>query len=580
MDTIERFDQHFFDSGKPISCIGSGSLGGKATGLVMAQKVLKERFEKGKYPGFMISIPRMIVIRTGIFDAFMRENDLYALLDQPDDRIALAFQKADLPFEVLGDLRTIVSKVHVPLAVRSSSMLEDAIYEPFAGIYGTKMTPNNQHDADTRFRKLVEAIKFVYASTFFKTAREYMRATRHKAGEGKMAVIIQEVVGSRHGDRFYPEISGVARSYNFYSFGHAEPQHGIVNLALGLGKTIVDGGVSWYYSPSYPHIGPPFNSNADMLKNTQTEFWAVNMGKPHEYDPVRETEYLVRKSLMDAEADGTLRHIVSTYDVVSDRVWPGLSGKGPRIVTFAPVLHLEDIPLNALIKDLLALFEKELGVPVEIEFAMTFSRDGKGEYPYRFGFLQVRPMAISAEEVNISEEEFSGDHVLVASERVLGNGVVRSLRDIVYIDPAGMHSKSVFQIAERLSVLNKKLTEQERPYILIGFGRWGTSDPGAGVPVQWGQISNARVIIEASQEEVYTEMSQGSHFFHNVTSFKVFYFSIPYIAVQEGSGKIEWDWLLNQDVVEESGFIRHIRMKKPLTVKVDGRTGRGVIFYS
>ena len=442
------------------------------------------------------------------------------------------------------------------------------------------MTPNNQHDADTRFRKLIEAIKFVYASTFFKTAKEYRRATGHDVMDEKMAVIIQEVVGTRHRDRFYPEISGVARSYNFYSFGHAEPEHGVVNLALGLGKTIVDGGFSWYYSPAYPQTGPPFNSTTDLIKNTQTVFWAVNMGKPPAYDPVKETEYLVRKNLEDAEADGTLRHIVSTYDVASDRIWPGQSGKGPRILTFAPLLYLEDIPFNALIKDLLAVFEEELGVPVEIEFAMTFSQDRGPEYSCRFGFLQVRPMVVSTEEINISDEEYFGENVVIASTRVLGNGVIRSIRDIVYVDPSGIGSGSAYQVAEELSVINRKLTEEDRPYILIGFGRWGTSDPTAGVPVQWGQISNARVIIETSQEEVYTEMSQGSHFFHNVTSFKVLYFSIPYTDIQKGSGKINWDWVLDQDHVEKNGFVRYIRVKEPVTAKVDGRSGKGIIFHS
>jgi hypothetical protein len=304
------------------------------------------------------------------------------------------------------------------------------------------------------------------------------------------------------------------------------------------------------------------------------------MGKPPAYDPVRETEYLARKDLKDAEADGTLRHIVSTYDVAADRIWPGQSGEGPRIVTFAPLLYLEGIPFNALIKDLLAVFEEELGVPVEIEFAMTFSAEREAEYLYRFGFLQVRPMVVSTEEVNISEDELTAENVVISSRRVLGNGIIPSIRDIVYVDPAGMDSRSVYQIAEGLSALNKKLTEEERPYILIGFGRWGTSDPGAGVPVQWGQISNARVIIETSQEEVYTEMSQGSHFFHNVTSFKVFYFSIPFADIQEGSGKINWDWLFQQDVVEKDGFVRYVRIRDPLTVKVDGRTGKGIVFVS
>ena len=576
MKTIVKFDRDFFDSANPISYMGSGSLGGKAQGLALIQDVLVTKLKKEEFPGFTISIPKMIVIRTGMFDAFMQLNNLYNIFDLPDDRIAMAFQKADLPFEMLGDLRTIVSNIHFPLAIRSSSMLEDAIYEPFAGIYGTKMTPNNQHDIDTRFRKLVEAIKFVYASTYFKAARDYMNATSHKIEDEKMAVIIQEVVGSRHNDRFYPEISGVARSYNFYSFGNAKPENGVVNLALGLGKTIVDGGTSWSYSPSFPAAGPPFNSTSDMLKQTQTEFWAVNIGKPPEYDPLNEAEYMAKGDLVEAETDNTLHKIVSTYDAASDRVWMGQSGKGPRIITFAPILVMEELPLNNLIKELLLICENELKSPVEIEFATTLTKDNEAGLPDRFGFLQVRSMVVSTEEVNISHEEFSKGNILIASESVLGNGIIHSIKDIVYIDPAIFETKSSFQIAEEIAVLNRKLLGENRPYILLGFGRWGTSDPGAGIPVQWGQISGAKVIIEASMENIYAEMSQGSHFFHNVTSFKVCYFSLSYPDTQ----KIDWNWLANQKLIEETRFIKHVRASKPLMIKVDGQTGRGVIIYS
>jgi hypothetical protein len=576
MKTIVKFDRFFFESDHPIAYIGKGSFGGKAKGLVLIQDILDTKLNKNKFPGFTINIPKMIVICTGMFDAFMQLNDFDHISDLSDDRIAQAFQKADLPFEMLGDLRTIVSNVRAPLAIRSSSMLEDAMYEPFAGIYGTKMTPNNQYDIDVRFSKLVEAIKFVYASTYFKAARDYMDATRHKIEDEKMAVIIQEVVGSRHNEKFYPEISGVARSYNFYSFGHAKPENGVVNLALGLGKTIVEGGTSWSYSPSFPEAGPPFNSTGDMLKQTQTKFWAVNMGRPPEYNPVKETEYLVQKSLVEAETDGTLRNIVSTYDASSDRVWIGQSGKGPRILTFAPILIMKDIPLNDLIRELLVICEEELKAPVEIEFAMTFSNDKKLKFPYRFGFLQVRPMVVSTEEVSILSGELNNENVLTTSESVLGNGVIHSIKDIVYVDPNEFETKSASQIAFEVAALNRKLVNENRPYILIGFGRWGTSDPSAGIPVQWGQISGAKVIVEASLADEYTEMSQGSHFFHNVTSFKVCYFSIPF----KGPYKIDWDWIAKQELIEETRFIKHIRTNKPLRVKVDGRTGRGVIFYS
>jgi len=576
MKNFVKFDRHFFESDNQISCIGSGELGGKANGLVLIQDILNKKVVQEKLNGSFVSIPKMIVIRTNVFDTFMRLNDLYDMIGLPDDRIALAFQNANLPFEILGDLRTIVSNVKQPLAVRSSGVLEDDMFEPFAGIYGTKMTPNNQHDIDTRFKKLTEAIKFVYASTYFKAAREYMFATGHSTEEEKMAVIIQEVVGTRHNDRFYPEISGVACSYNFYPFGNAKPDDGVVNLALGLGKTIVDGGAAWSYSPSFPDSGPPFNSIGDMLKNTQTRFWAVNMGKPPGYDPVKETEFMIKGDIAEAETDGTLRYLVSTYDVESDRVWPGQSGKGPRILTFAPVLTMEYIPLNRLIKQLLEICEEELRSPVEIEFAVTIYGNKKSKPTFRFGFLQVRPMVVSTEDIEITDEEFAREDVFIASNSVLGNGIIHSINDIVFVDPVDLNAVSAAQTVQELDNLNRRLVEQQRPYILIGYGRWGTSDHSAGIPVRWEQISGARVIVEAVKDEMYTEMSQGSHFFHNVTSFKVFYFSLS----SSDSKAIDREWLFKQKMLEERGFVKYVRTEKALKVKVDGKTGKGVIINS
>lgn len=569
---LDRFNRNFFESGNPISYIGSGSLGGKAQGLTFIDKIL-DNIQAEEFPGFEISIPRMIVLRTDIFDSFMEQNKLseIAFSDASDERIGLAFQKADLPFEILGDLRTLISNIKQPLAIRSSSMLEDAMYEPFAGIYGTKMTPNNQHDIDTRFRKLTEAIKFVYASTYFKAAKDYMKATKHKTEDEKMAVIIQEVVGESHNERFYPEVSGVARSYNFYPVGHATPEEGVVNLALGMGKTIVDGSISWTYSPSYPRINPPFKSTGDMLKQTQISFWAINMGKPPEYNPIQETEYLMEAFLPDAESDGTLKHLVSTYDVSSDRIWPGISGKGPRILTFSPILTLDTILLNDLTKKLLKNCEEAVGAPVEIEFAVTLAN--QGEHPYRFGFLQVRPMVVSSEEVNLAIEELTGENILAASEKVLGNGVIDSISDIVFTDPEAFQTRFSREIAAEIGSVNSKLLEEKKAYLLIGFGRWGTSDPTAGIPVNWGQVSGAKVIIEATMENVFVEMSQGSHFFHNVTGFKVHYFSIPFASIYG----IDWDWLAEQNLIEEGKYIKHIRLASPLHIKVDGRSGRGVI---
>ncbi len=570
---LRRFDRDFFGSQHVITGIGSGSVGGKASGLAFISDTLAAAADRVSPPGVTVSIPRLAVIATDFFDRFMEENGLYdlAFSDMPDAHIAHSFQRAKLPADLVGDLRALIASVHIPLAVRSSSRLEDAMYEPFAGVYATKMIPNNQHDIDTRFTKLVEAIKYVYASTFFKGARDYIAVTGKDASEEKMAVIIQEVVGQRFGDRYYPHLSGVARSYNFYPVGRAKPEQGVVDLALGLGKTIVDGGLVWSYSPALPRIGPPVASASELLKLSQTGYWAVNMGKPPAYDPIRETEYMVHCNLADAEKDGTLKYLASTYRAQDDRMVPGTGPDGPRVLTFAPILSEREIPLNDLVKSLLGICEEALDSEVEIEFAMTLNpEDG---LPARFGFLQVRPMVVSHARVEIDEDEMAGEKVLTASDRVLGNGEQSSITDIVFVRPDLFEAKHTRTIAGELDAINRRLVDEGRHYLLVGFGRWGSSDPWLGIPVQWSQISGAGVIVEATLPEMDVDLSQGSHFFHNISSFQICYFMVKH----SGIFRIDWDWLKGQPEVAGTHFVSHVRLPQPLTVKVDGRNGRGVI---
>jgi len=563
----------FFYSDKQIAFLGLGEAGGKANGLKFIEDFLKEDFNKDEFPEFEVTIPKMIVLKTDIFDEFMESNDLYeiALSDIPDNRKALIFQNADLPFHILGELRKIVVETKKPLAIRSSSQLEDAKFEPFAGIYGTKMTPNNQIESDIRFRKLVEAIKFVYASTFFDEARNYLAATKHNAEDEKMAVIIQEVVGEDFGEQFYPHISGVARSYNYYPSGGATPEEGVVNLAMGLGKTIVDGGTSWAYSPASPMKGPPFKSMGHMLRDTQLNFWGVRMKGEIEYDPINEKEYLMESHFADVEGNKPLSKIFSTYNPESDRIWPGKS-KGQHIITFAPILQDYDTKFNDLIKRLLKLSEKATGSPVEIEFAVSLSED-TSKKPHRFGFLQVRPMVVSYESIELKEDELFGENVVLASDTVLGNGVIDNINDVVFVKKEAFDTKNTRKIAKEIDSVYKKLLKDGRKCLLIGYGRWGTTDDWAGIPVDWSNISAAKVIAEVGLINVIQEMSQGSHFFHNVTSFKVHYFSIPY----NSDYGIDWGWLNENELVEETNFIRHMRLEKPLMVKTDGRTGKGVV---
>jgi len=572
---LTKIDRTNSDSSSSITLIGTGSLGGKAKGLVDMNDILESQFNREEFQQFEVSIPPLTILRSDVFDSFMDRNNLYeiAYSERTDERIAHAFQNADLPFEVLGDLRRICNKSRTPFAVRSSSKLEDAMYEPFAGIYATKMTPNNQHDEDSRFRKLIESIKFVYASTYFKASKDYMLATDHHIEDEKMSVIIQDVVGSRNSDRFYPELSGVARSYNFYPVGRAKPEDGVVNFALGLGKTIVDGGVSWAYSPSFPKITPPFGSISEMLKQTQLEYWVINMGKLPAYNPIKETEYMLKEHLTSAEKDGSLKYLASTVDRDSGQLRIGIGADGPRVLTFAPLLTMNDIPINGLIKKLLKICEETLKAPVEIEFAVTFSNTKVQNVKHKFGFLQVRPMVVSNEEVLIAEDELFEKNILAASENSLGNGTLSNLSDIVFVKPEVFEAKYTQRISEELKSINKKLIDQKTHYLLIGFGRWGSSDPWLGIPVDWSNISGAKVIVEATLENMNVELSQGSHFFHNLTSFNVPYFSIPF----SGKYSIDWDWLSEQELISETDFVKHVKLSAPLLIKVDGKTGRGLI---
>jgi hypothetical protein len=467
----------------------------------------------------------------------------------------------------------LVEEVHTPLAVRSSSLLEDGLLRPFAGVYETKMIPNNQPGTDARFHSLVEAIKLVYASTFFSDAKSYVRATDHTTADEKMAVIVQEVVGYRFGDHFYPHISGVARSFNFYPVGRARPEEGVVCLALGLGKTIVDGGLSWTFSPAHPKAPPPYGSLDELLDNSQRTFWSVNMGRPAEYNPIAETEYLVEADLATADYDGTLEHIASTLDSQADRLVPGTNLDGPRVLNFSPLLVLGELPLNDLVKALLTLSEAALDKPVELEFAVVLP--SRRSDAARLGFLQVRPMLVSDEVVEIAEEELAQPDLLVASERSMGNGRIDSVRDVVYAVPERFEAAQTRAITGELEQLNASLLEQERPYLVIGFGRWGSSDPWLGIPVQWGQICGARVIVEATLPDMNVELSQGSHFFHNLSSFGVSYLMVHHTSPRP----IYWQWLASQPSETETRFLRHLRLSHPLRVKVDGRSCRGAVWH-
>lgn len=553
--------------------LGTGSIGGKARGLAFIDKVLHSHFDHSKYPGVAISIPRTLVLGTDLFDDFIRRNDLFrrAVDEESDARIVNLFLNASLPPTVVGDIRDFIRQVKRPLAVRSSSLLEDALYQPFAGIYYTKMLPNNQTDLDARFASLDNAIKLVWASTYLKQAKSYIESTNHRCDEEKMAVIIQEVVGAERGGRWYPDFAGVARSYNYYPVGHAKPDDGVVNVALGLGKTVVDGGVSLRFTPAYPEILPQFGTVRDMLANSQKQFYAVDM-RPHASTAfAEEDQYLVKLDLAEAERDGVLERLGSTYDRENERLVDGIMQPGPRVVSFAHILKYKMFPLAELLDHLLKLSSQAMSCPVEMEFAARL--DPANIFPAEFGFLQVRPLVVSDELVKIDLTAENRANALCFSGQVLGNGVT-TVRDIVYVKPQAFDAAKTPGIAGEVGELNRKLRELDRNYLLIGPGRWGSSDPWLGIPVKFDQISKVKIVVEACLPTMNVDPSQGSHFFQNMTSLRIGYFTVPLDPEQ---GKIDWGWLDAQPYKAETEHLRWIALDQPVEARIDGRAGQGVI---
>ncbi len=573
--SIQEFSRDYYKGKSGFAYIGNGKVGGKAKGLIEIREELigMNSEDDNVTDKFRIDIPESIVLTTQFFDEFMDQNDLYetALSDRSDERITHRFLKAELPVKLTGDLRLIAENIRSPLAIRSSSLIEDSLNIPLAGVYGTKMIPNNDPDPDIRFEKLAEAVKFVYSSTFHLNAKTYLSAAGKDIRTEKMGVIIQNVVGINHNKRHYPDISGVAKSYNFYSSGHAEPSDGIVSLALGLGKTIVDGGKSWNYCPVYPESPPPFNSVRDILKQTQSDFWAVKMDKISNYDPLNESEFLVNLSIKDAEYDNTLYRVASTYNHESDRFDLGTGNNGARLINFAPLLQTNRLPLNDIIRKVMKKCEEKFRTDVEIEFAVNLENKNCNENI--FYLLQVRPMSSTGVKNSFVIEIPDSESILTSSSRVLGHGIKENITEVVYVKPGNFNLKNSMEISSEIDLMNRELLKINKSYLLIGFGRWGSSDPWLGIPVNWSQISGAEVIIESSLPGVNIDMSQGSHFFHNISNMGIFYFSVS----GSGATPVDWRWLESREIITDRKYVRHISLKKPMTIKVDGKAGKGVI---
>ncbi|MBQ2185851.1 MAG: phosphoenolpyruvate synthase, partial [Bacteroidaceae bacterium] len=567
--------------------IGDGSLGGKGRGLAFIDHIMKRHTDLNEIAGVVTRIPKTVVLCTDVFDEFVDTNDLYqvALSDISDEDILQHFLRGRLPMRLLGDLEAFLQVVESPIAIRSSSLLEDSHYQPFAGVYSTYMIPYSP-DKYERLAMLSDAIKAVYASVFYRASKDYMTATSNVIDQEKMAVILQEVVGEQHGPRFYPVISGVARSINYYPINEERAEEGTVSLALGLGKYIVDGGTSLRVCPAHPNQVLQMSEMDFALKDTQTHFLALeaNSAKSSkEENPgmesgmhfvVDEGFNLKKWSVRDAEQDGTLQWICSTFDPFNQCIYDGFyEGRNRKIISFAGVLQHGVFPLPELMQKILRYGEDEMRRPVEIEFAVNLHADKTGE----FNLLQIRPMVDNRMALDEDLTKIPDEKCLLRSHNAIGHGIFNEISDIVYVKTKGFSASDNATIAEEVESINRTFIDDEQQsgsYLLIGPGRWGSSDPWLGIPVKWPNISCAQVIVEAGLANFQVDPSQGTHFFQNLTSLGVGYLTINAFL---GDGIYREEKLNELPAVQETAHVRHVRMEKPITIKIDGLHKEAVV---
>ncbi|MCK4873874.1 MAG: hypothetical protein KAS72_14230 [Phycisphaerales bacterium] len=575
-DIIADFDPETFDSLSTFARIGGGSLGGKARGLAFLNLLLQQYGLASKYDGVEVCVPPTAVIGTDYFDEFLESNDLEKLAqsDAPDRVILQAFVDAPLPAELVRSLMAFINVIDYPLAVRSSSLLEDSQYQPFAGVYETYMLANNDPVAQRRLDDLCTSIKLVYASTFSSRAKSYLAATPHRPEKERMAVILQKLVGNDWGERFYPCLSGITTSHNYYPFGSVRPDDGMAYIALGLGKTVAEGRGGLRVCPKYPKQLPQFSSVEDILENSQKSFYALRMNSVRRNPP--ECDLPASYHIEEADRDGALAPVASVYSSENHAIYDGTARQGMRIVSFANILKHKVFPLSEILCDLLSIGRRSMNAQVEIEFAVNL-QPSAGQSK-QFACLQMRPLAVARDLGRVDLEGIEARHTLCQSPRAMGNGRIEGIVDVICINPADFDRKYSVETAAAVGRLNAQLDATGTPFFLIGPGRWGSSDPWLGIPVDWGQISGVRLIVETGFAGLRVTPSEGSHFFHNMTSFHVGYMTTnPEI----GEGTLDWDWLLDQPVITsgENG-LRWIRLREPALGLIDGREGTGVILKS
>ena len=570
---VAVFKRDRFDRYSNFARIGDGSLGGKGRGLAFIDNMVKRHPQFDEFDNAKVAIPKTVVLCTDIFDEFMESNNLYqvALSDVDDDTILKYFLRAKLPERLVEDFFTFFDVVKSPIAIRSSSLLEDSHYQPFAGIYSTYMIPYLD-DKYEMLRMLSDSIKGVYASVFYSDSKSYMQATSNFIDQEKMAVILQEVVGNQYGDRYYPSMSGVARSLNYYPIGDEKPEEGTVNIALGLGKYIVDGGMTLRFSPYHPHQILQTSELDIALKETQTRFYALDLKNIGQDFSIDDGFNLLKLPVKEAENDGSLRYLASTFDPYDQVIRDGLYPGGRKLITFANILQHDVFPLAEILKLAMKYGEEEMRRPVEIEFAATMSTemDKSGT----FYLLQIRPIVDSKQVLDEDLSLVKAEKTLLASNHALGHGIMNDVYDIVYVKTDNYSASHNQDIAYEIEKLNKEFLDKNKNYILVGPGRWGSSDTWLGIPVKWPHISAAKVIVEAGLTNYRVDPSQGTHFFQNLTSFGVGYFTINYFM---NDGIYDQDFLNDKEPAFETKYLRHIHFDKPLIVKIDGMKNIGVV---
>jgi hypothetical protein len=569
---VAVFQRHRFDRYSHFARIGEGSLGGKGRGLAFIDNMVKRYPQFEEFDNATVSIPKTVVLCTDIFDEFMDCNDLYklALSDADDDVILKAFLNARLPERLMEDFMAFFEVVRSPIAIRSSSLLEDSHYQPFAGIYSTYMIPYLE-DKQEMLRMLGDASKGVYASVYYKDSKAYMKATSNVIDQEKMAVILQEVVGTQRGTRFYPIISGVARSLNYYPIGDEKPEEGVVSLALGLGKYIVDGGLTLRVCPYHPTKVLQTKTMEMTLRETQTSFYALDLKNRGENFSLDDGFNLLKLPIKEAEKNDALQFIASTYDPYNMEIRDGIYPVGRKLITFANILKREDFPLARILQLVQESGQNEMHRPVEIEFAVTLNAKEKTG---TFYLLQMRPMVDVKADLSEDLNRIPEDKILLKSFNSLGHGVMEDIHDIIYVKTDGFNAGNNPTIAYEIERMNRKFLDEGKHYVLVGPGRWGSSESWLGIPIKWPHISAARVIVEAGLTNYHVDPSQGTHFFQNVTSFGVGYFTIN---AYMNDGVYKQDFLDSLPAVEETTFLRHIHFDNPIVVKMDGKKKLGVV---